>query len=355
MVILWLVIAIGFMHISPAAFWPAALISLTLPGALVLNLLFLVIWLFRRSFKAFLPLLVVVLCWGYHTRGIALNLGYGNESLEVSPQTLHVLSYNVRIFNTYAHLQDKDQTSSKKMIRYVADHPSDVYCLQEFYNDKTSPVFNAVSKIGRQKQKDFFVSEALINGIGAQFGLAIFSKYPIIKKGSIFFQKQTNNHGMFADIKFNQDTIRIYNFHFQSMSIDEQDIVNTYKDQENLKSEGLKLMRLFKKGVVKRAVQVDSLLAHVGRCRYPVILCGDINDLPYSYTYERLSKNYTNAFQAKGVGIGATYNGKLPFVRIDNQFSSKDLKVLTFGLHDSIPYSDHFPTTATYKISRGDK
>jgi len=352
LVIFWLLVAVGFMHVSPATFWPAAFISLTLPGALVLNILFLLIWLLRRSFKALLPLVVLVVGWSYYSRGLALNLGQPNESLEVEPRTLQILSYNVRIFNTYAHLQDKGQASSKKMIKYVATHPADIFCLQEFYNDKNSKVFNAVSKIGRQKQKYYFVSEGLVNGIGAQFGLAIFSRYPIVNKGSIFFQKQTNNHGMFADIKLKEDTVRVYNFHFQSMSIDEKDIVDTYKDQVNFKTEGRKLLRLFKNGVVKRADQVDSLLTHVNKSPYPVVLCGDINDLPYSYTYERLSKNRTNAFQAKGLGIGATYNGKLPFVRIDNQFCSPELKVLQYARHDSITYSDHFPTTAIYKLTR---
>lgn len=352
LVLFWLLLAILCLFISPETFWPAAFIALSLPGALVLNILFLFFWLLSRSYKAFFPLIVIILGWSYYERGFAFNLGPNNEVLDVEPRILQVLSYNVRIFNTYAHLQDKKQESSKKMIKWVANNPADIFCLQEFYNEKRSPVFNTASKIGKQKQKRYYISEALVNGVGAQFGLAIFSKYPIIDKGTIRFGEKTNNLAMFIDVKFNNDTIRIYNFHFQSMSIDERDIVDTYQDQNKLAVGGRKLLRQFKRGVVKRANQVNLLLEHVEASPYPVILCGDTNDLPYSYTYQQLEKNHSNAFQEKGWGIGATYNGKLPFVRIDNQFCGKDWEILNYALHDSIPYSDHFPATATYKLIR---
>ena len=350
LIVLWLLLAIGFTYLSPGTFWPSALIALTLPAALLLNIAFLLFWVLRRSVKAILPLLILVLTWTYYERGFAFNFKPNNELLDVEPTTVQILSYNVRIFNTYAHLQDKNQRSSKKMIKWVATNPADIYCLQEFYNDKSSSVFNTITKIGKQQQKKYFLSETLVNSMGAQFGLAIFSKYPILDKGTILFGEKTNNHAMFANIKLPHDTVRIYNFHFQSMSIDEKDIVDTYKDQANIKTESRKLLGQFKRGVVKRANQVIILLEHVAKSPYPVILCGDINDLPYSYTYQQLMAEHTNAFQAKGWGVGATYNGKLPFVRIDNQFCSKDWEVLQYSLHDSIPYSDHFPISATYKL-----
>ena len=355
LVLFWLLLAVLCLHISPAAFWPTAFIALSLPGALALNLLFLIIWLLRRSVKALLPLAVIILGWSYYERGFAFNLSPENELLDVAPQTLQVLSYNVRIFNTYAHLQDENQHSSKKMIKWVADNPADIFCLQEFYNNKTSPIFNTVTKIGKQHQKRHYLAETLANSNGAQFGLAIFSKHPIIDKGTIRFGEKTNNLAMFVDIKLKEDTIRIYNFHFQSMSIDEKDIVDSYQDQDNLRTKGRKLLGMFKRGIIKRADQVNLLLAHVEASPYAVILCGDTNDLPYSYTYQRLKSNHTNAFQAKGLGIGATYNGKLPFVRIDNQFCGEDWEVLNYTLHDNVSYSDHFPVTATYKLNGTEK
>jgi endonuclease/exonuclease/phosphatase family metal-dependent hydrolase len=286
--------------------------------------------------------------WDYHARGMALN--FAASPAEAAPREVKVLSYNVRIFNTYAHLQDKNQTSSKGMIRWVADNPADVICLQEFYNDKKSRVFNTISKIGRNHDRYTFVSRTLVNWAGAEFGLAIFSRFPMVQKGTIQFGKLTQNHAMFADLKINGDTIRVYNFHFQSMSIEEKEIVDTYSDQDNLKKQGAKLLRRFKRGFVKRSDQVGLLLDHVNSSPYPVILCGDLNDLPYSYTYQSLNKEFKNAFREKGLGFGASYNGRIPFVRIDNQFCSPSFEVLDFTLHDTVTFSDHFPLTATYQL-----
>lgn len=353
LVFLWVLVGITFMHVPPKFFWPAAFIALTLPGALILNLLFLLFWVLRKSWKALLPFALLVFTWDYHARGMALNFLPKQEAAPAARQ-LQVLSYNVRIFNTYAHLQDKDQTSSKEMIGWVARNPSDVFCLQEFYNDKKSAVFNSQSKIGRHHGRYVFVSKTMDNWSGGEFGLAIFSRYPIVHKGTIHFGKLTQNHAMFADLKIKEDTIRVYNFHLQSMSIDEKEIVDSYKDQEGFKHQGPMLLRRLKRGFVKRSDQVSVLLEHVSSSPYPVIICGDLNDLPYSYTYERLNQNFKNAFREKGLGFGASYNGRIPFIRIDNQFCSPSLEVVNFNLHDTIPWSDHFPITATYQLPQRD-
>lgn len=337
------------MHVPPKYFWPGSFLALTLPLALLLNFLFLLSWFFHRSWKALLPLVLLVFTWDYHARGLSLH--FSSPSPAESPYpSLQVLSYNVRIFNTYAHLQDKNQTSSRAMIRWVAGNPADVFCLQEFYNDDNSPVFNSISQIGRQHGRYKFVSKTLVNRDGGEFGMAIFSRYPLVQRGTIQFGKLTQNHAIFADLKIGTDTIRIYNFHFQSMSIEEKEIVDTYSDQDNLRRQGTQLLRRFKRGFLKRSDQVSLLLDHLEQSPYPVVLCGDLNDVPYSYTYQQLNRRYKNAFREKGWGFGATYNGRLPFVRIDNQFYSPALKLLDFTLHEEVPYSDHFPISATYQL-----
>lgn len=349
LVFLWVLAAILFMHVPPTFFWPGSFLALSLPLALLLNSIFLLAWFFRKSWKALLPLVVLVFTWDYHARGLALHFPAAGP-VEQTGLRLQVLSYNVRIFNTYAHLQDKDQTSSRAMIRWVAENPADVFCLQEFYNDDHSPVFNSISQIGRRQGRHKFVSKTLVNRDGGEFGMAIFSRYPLVDRGTIQFGKLTQNHAIFADLVTPGDTIRVYNFHFQSMSIEEKEIVDTYSDQDNLRRQGTNLLRRFKRGFVKRSDQVDILLHHVQQSPYPVILCGDLNDLPYSYTYQQLNRKHKNAFREKGLGFGATYNGRLPFVRIDNQFYSPSLQLVDFTLHDQVPYSDHFPISATYQL-----
>jgi endonuclease/exonuclease/phosphatase family metal-dependent hydrolase len=134
------------------------------------------------------------------------------------------------------------------------------------------------------------------------------------------------------------------------MSMAEQDIVDSYSSKAGFKAKSLGLLRRFKRGLVARSTQADTLAARIERSPYPVILCADLNDLPYSYTYDQLADRLQNAWATAGLGVGTTYNGKLPLLRIDNQFASPRFEVLGCRVRQDMPYSDHFPIEAEYRL-----
>ena len=81
------------------------------------------------------------------------------------------------------------------------------------------------------------------------------------------------------------------------------------------------------------------------------MLAGDLNDLPYSYAYTRLAGSLQNAWATVGFGVGNTYHGRLPpLLRIDQQFADARWQVLACRIHTEIPYSDHFPVEAAYRL-----
>ncbi|WP_044005162.1 endonuclease/exonuclease/phosphatase family protein [Hymenobacter swuensis] len=357
----WVLAAIACAQIPAYTFWPAIFGALTLPVALALNLLLIGYWLLRRWPVALLPLALAVLTWPHFQRGLALH------PLRVAPQAaggasgpiVKVLSANVRIFNVYPQLRNEGLQSSRAMIQWLQENPADILCLQEFYNEpagtrsRDGQVFRSIEKIGRDAGREAFLSKTLTNSAGAEFGMAMFSRFPIVNKGTIHFGKLTQNHAMWADVQLpSRDTIRVYSFHLQSMSMDEKDIVDSYSSKAGLKQKGVGLLRRFKRGAIARHWQVDTLVRRFERCRYPILLCADLNDVPYSYSYDQLADHFQNAWATVGNGVGSTYNGRLPFVRIDNQFASPRFTVNDFWVHYEIPYSDHFPTTATYQLQK---
>ena len=357
LVLLWLLVAIGCVQIPAHTFWPASFGALTLPLALALNLLAVLYWLLRDWRVAALPLVVAFLTWPHFQRGVALHpLHSASAPTHDNGQQVRMLSANVRIFNVYPQLRDPDLASSRQMIEWLADNPADILCLQEFYNEPRGSredglVFRTVEKIGREAGRGAFLSKTLTNSIGAEFGLAIFSRFPIVRRGTISFGKLTQNHAMFADLRLPAgDTIRVYNFHLQSMSMEEKAIVDSYSSREGLKREGRGLLRRYKRGLIARSVQVDTLIRRFERCRYPMLLAADLNDVPYSYTYDQLADRFQNAWTTVGTGVGATYNGRLPFIRIDHQFASSHWVIEDFQVNYDIPYSDHFPTSAIYRL-----
>ncbi|NEM96900.1 endonuclease/exonuclease/phosphatase family protein [Pontibacter burrus] len=353
LVVFWVLLGVLCLQVPPHEFWPAGFLALTLPGALLLNVLFLLYWLIKRSWLLVLPLLVIVLGWGYYNRLIAFNLGE-NEAPE-GARTLTVLSYNVHVFNAYADRDGSEREASSEMIDWVATHPADVYCLQEFYSNRGSSIYNTISRIGNRYDKHRYFSVSFVDRNKADIGTVIFSRYPIVNKGVIRFGESSHNRAIWADLNVEGDTIRVYTAHLQSMSIKSQDIENTYSaigNEESFKKEGRNLARRLKKGFVARGHQVEKLLEHIQESPYPVIVCGDLNDIPTSYTYNKLARTLQNAFVEAGAGIGATYNGPLPFLRIDNQFYSEGLRAIRFETHYEMGLSDHFPITAEYVLEK---
>ncbi|QHJ07774.1 endonuclease/exonuclease/phosphatase family protein [Hymenobacter busanensis] len=329
---------------------------MSLPLALGANLLLAGYWLLRRWPVALIPIAVAVLTWPHLMRGLALHPLYTSAAPASAPE-LRVLSANVRIFNVYPQLRNEGLQSSKGLIKWVAEHPADVICLQEFYNEprptSDGTVFNAVRQIGRLQKREAFVSNTLVNSMGGEFGMAIFSRYPILRRGTITFNKLTQNHAMWADVRLpSHDTVRVFNAHLQSMSMDERDIVDSYSSKHGLKTKGLGLLRRFKRGVVSRSIQVDTLVRRIEASPYPVLLCADLNDTPFSYSYDQLADHLQNAWATAGTGFGASYNGKLPLLRIDNQFMDPRWQVQQVRVRRDVPYSDHFPLEATYRLQK---
>ncbi|KAA6437117.1 endonuclease/exonuclease/phosphatase family protein [Rufibacter glacialis] len=345
---LWLLLGVACQYVPPHVFWPAGFIAMSLPGALVLNAVLLVLWVWQRPLWAFWPALLIFLFWGQYTRYLTYNTS--EASLAPAEAQIKVLSYNVRVFNVYQHLHAADPSVPEKEMQWVAEHPADILCLQEFYHDKTENTYNSRKRIGKQQDREIYVGKALTNDIGAEFGLAIFSKFPIIDKGTVTFDRPTKNQVIFVDVKLpSKDTLRVYNMHLESMAIEEKEVAAAVQSEAGLKTSGRNIARRLKGGFIARSHQVERLLEHIQASRHPVLLCGDLNDLPSSYTYHQLRRSLQNGFEEGGNGFGFTYNGRLP-IRIDNQFFSDRLKLLQFDVLNQIQFTDHFPLEATYEL-----
>nr|WP_262914575.1 endonuclease/exonuclease/phosphatase family protein [Pontibacter vulgaris] len=353
-VVFWMLLGLVCLQVPPHKFWPSAFLAFSLPGALVLNILFLLYWLLRRQWFVILPIAALVLSWNQYARFFPIN--FKEDPVPAGANTLQVLSYNVHVFNAYGKLDDSSIETSKEMIEWVATHPADVYCLQEFYSKRNSSVFNTISKIGTRYNKRRFFSVSRVDREKADFGIIIFSKYPIIDKGMISFSQESSaNRAIWADLNVKGDTVRVYAVHLQSMSIKAEDIENTYSsigNQDSFEKEGRNLARRLRKGFIARGYQIEKLLQHIRESPYDVIVSGDFNDIPFSYTYNEMAKELSNAFVVAGNGVGSTYNGPLPFLRIDNQFYSKGLRAYEFRTHHEMGYSDHFPISAKYVLGQ---
>ena len=321
-------------YISPEVFQYAGLLPFLIPLALISNFFLFVLLALAWRKLALIPLLTLLIGYKFFLITFQFNARQEDES------GLQVLTYNAHLFNYKGKTSEGFETN---VFTWLKEHPAQVKVFQEFYQDQSSASRNALKILSENGKKDYFYHVVDGNERKRSFGMAIFSDYPIVNEGVVFDTRYSNG-AIFADILVNKDTIRIYNVHLQSMAIPAESL----DEYEKVKQVYRQTLGKLHRGSLARAQQLDILFEHLGESPHRVILMGDLNEIPYSFAYFRLSQKLKNAFEMAGRGFGFTYNRVLFFLRIDHIFSSPDLKPVYFDTHGEVDYSDHYPVTATF-------
>lgn len=323
--------------IPPSQFYWFALLANGYPFLLVANMFFALVWLYRRK-RYFYLSLAAILLGGSHLFNL---VGFNWSGSSLATDTVRVMSYNVRYFNATALSKQEDlEQAQQKILRTIEGQAIDIFCGQEFSGKTT--VYN-------KKAQQFLENQM---GLKHQFkgggsSLAIFSKYPILKKGTIDFPNSYNG-AIYVDLKYKGKTLRVYCFHLQSIGLgsDEHEIF----DEDNLSTLGQnatqkKYQRInnkLKEAFLLREEQANFIAEHIQNSPHPVLVCGDMNDTPNSYAYGQLAKNLRDAFREKGSGLGSTYAGLIPFLRIDYILTNSSNQVEEFKVVPNST-SDHYP------------
>jgi endonuclease/exonuclease/phosphatase family metal-dependent hydrolase len=328
-----------FVHPKTQYFVP--FFGLAYPIFLIVTVFFLILWIILRSSWAWIVLGVIVLGGNLHFRTFTFGK---NEEISTS-NYLHVMSYNVRLFDVYNPKLSEAIKTRNKIFNYIQDVNPDVICFQEFYQKDKPTDFKTMDTImSFMKFKDYHQRSAHKNYSKQNFGIYLFSKYPIYRRGDVIFDSQSEkdfNYCIYADIIKNRDTFRVYNAHLQSIKL--QGDYYTKKDPLNDMTSKSTISLILEKLQIaypKRAEQAKIIMKHIENSPYPVIVCGDFNDTPLSFTYEQFNSKLTDAFRNCGSGIGSTYVGRIPAGRIDYIFHSDDLNSAQFRIQEKA-LSDH--------------
>jgi endonuclease/exonuclease/phosphatase family metal-dependent hydrolase len=299
-------------------------------------------WTFRGRTIAIASLLTILLGWSY------LKSSYGIHFLNFNSDNenqLKIMTYNIRRFRNEGKW---DRNLYLKKIQttlgIVATEKPDVACFQEF---------NYTRKGIEQKKIDEGL-EALPQVVTGGSALVIASKHPIINSEQLVLSSAPDqiSDGLFADIRLNNNLIvRVYSVHFQSNKVTiEAENMELTQEALQTKSTWKTIYRMFRsiKNQQKfRAEQVENLTKHIAGSPYPVIICGDFNDIPVSYTTQTVLRGLQDNFAEAGRGGATTYAGKIPFLKIDYIFSDKRFEVEKTQILKSHKESDHFPMVTT--------
>ena len=106
--------------------------------------------------------------------------------------------------------------------------------------------------------------------------------------------------------------------------------------------------------LVVRSGQSNLVANEKIKSHYPIILCGDFNDVPYSYTYHTLLSNLVDGFKEGGDGFMYTYRGMRGVFRIDYIFNDPSMQCVKYYTVEK-NYSDHLPVFSKIKWRGGKK
>ncbi|MBO4282202.1 MAG: endonuclease/exonuclease/phosphatase family protein [Bacteroidales bacterium] len=339
--------------ISPASSVFFAFAGLAYPFLLLLNLFFAVYWLVQRRRMALLSLL----CIGVGIHYLLRYYQYGGN-LEPVPEdrpVTKVMSYNVQLFGRYqTNAKEGGNVSAASrdtMLDVMERVKPDILCMQEFCHLATA--FPTIPLLHQKLPHLRYAYPALAERTSLSGVNVILSAYPVLQGGVVSDASPLWNgySAVYADLKVGKDTLRVYSLHLQSVQLQKDDYdfaqrwttANGETEGEEFSVGSRRMFGKLRAAYGIRCLQVDSIVAHVARSPYPVVVCGDFNDTPWSYTYRQFGKCLKDAQVHSGKGRGNTFvlNRLLRF-RIDYVFYSASLD--NWG-HSVLrkQASDHFP------------
>ena len=304
------------------------LTGLMYPFTALLAVLCIVGSLLLRCKWGWLPVLALAAGYDFLPR----YAGFGRkETVHAERPEIKLMTYNVCCFF-------REKNNRDNIFKYIRESGADIVCLQEALSA-------SLQKDLAAQLPEYPYLHTSTYTRNAQ--LVLLSRHRILRRENIRFGRGSGC-GMSCDLLVGTDTVRVFTLHLNSFgfSRNEKDYIDTTPlvtrndiQWTKLKSIGTALQH----GFADRSGQVDTVSAHIARSPYPVIVCGDFNDTPASYTYRKIRGDLHDAFRTSGKLLGGTFRIRGNYaLRIDYVLYDKKFTVAGYE-SPHLSYSDHYP------------
>lgn len=323
-------------YVSPELTSLFAFAALAYPVLLLLNLIFVIYWLLRLKLKIMLSVICILIGYQHTSR---LHQFSGSNKVVNPASKLKVMTYNVRMFNYYEWIDQKGIPDAIR--KTVEDEDPDVLMIQEYYADSDPGL-------------DYPYKTTKLTNYGKNYGLVIFSKFPIEDSGTIKYTDQgiENDDFHYADIKWGKKKLRFINIHLASVGLGREDyklLQNAEDADPDVRNGLITISKRLHWAFKRRAQQIGAVAKAIEDSPYPVVLTGDFNDVPSSYTYHQIDLLLDDSFLESGRGFGKTYVSSPVPLRIDYIFHSEELRAFDNRVVRE-KLSDHYPVVAEIEL-----
>lgn len=346
-----IILGLFITNISPASFGLAPFLAYSMPAWLLLNMSYLVLVFYKKKYWIISGAFLCIGIYGLRDT-FAVNIIQKDGDLRI-------MSFNARLFDVYNWVLREEWDNWEErtdnglildsIYRTIRYENPDIICFQEYFNQPNGE-YKTKKEFRRKQEYKYVHDEYSFKEKGSHYGMATFSKYPIINKDFIPFGNSQNNGVLLSDVKKDKDTVRVLNVHLQSFKFGSEH----YKYIKGLKDSTIDALNIAKtkdlagqlnNGFKKRVEQLEIVKNQIDLSPYPVIICSDLNEIPLSFVYGRLSEDLNDSFLEAGNGLGVTHASNYPFMRIDYIFTTKNLTPTSFHIVEK-ELSDHYPIVA---------
>lgn len=332
-------LAIAYLSVffSPAQAWILVPLEIIFWPLVIINTALLIWALARHSGSAVIPAIALLPACFFAGRFFQFRT---NEAIADGSE-VKIVSYNAGRFLTH---NDKYKYSAcvDSVFAFLKRTDADIICLQEFYIPNNE---GSVKKLCNSKLPGYSTTYWTYTGAKGGFGNVILSKRKALSKGYVEFES-SSNLAVWADFNINGRKIRVFNCHLESYNISPTRVIRSVisRNDKSLEVTGQKM----KRSIRQRARQVDQVFSEIDNSPVESIICGDFNDTPLSYTYQKTIKGHTDCYREAGKGFGASYPATLPVIRLDYILAPDSMETV-FYESPYIRFSDHRPVIATIR------
>lgn len=323
-------------HVNPNSAGVFSILGLVAPFVYGIMLVVTLYWIVRWQWMA-MPLVIICLIGSF-----SLSAFYRPELKRHYEKSYPSDAVKVLTYNTRSFINDDGERCLDSIVEIIRAVRPDVICFQEMgFSLKVDSMLKPMKYSSLPKTLS-----------RVDLSPAIYSRHPIIMAERIDSMKNF----VWADVVIKKDTIRLFNLHLHTTAIrrDEGQYIENheYLDEEGDIDKLQSMVSRLSENNKIRSTQADSIATIISASPYPVIVCGDFNDTPVSYTYRRVSHNLKDAFREVGRGYSYTYRGFFDMLRIDYILYDDAFEALGYDVIDSWCWVDRVRRQDTTRVRK---
>jgi len=343
LVVIGYLFGVASTFVPPYRFVFFSYFGLVFPLFAAANIFFVVFWAIRRKWFVFISAALLIFTFSHLNN--CFTIPYKSFVKPKTEQEIKILSYNISMLGM---VRDKDK---QDFFNFITEADADIVCFQEFgyYTEKDRDSFLSEMKKNYPYSHIWYKNQKKTHS----WGVATFSKFPIIYKQKIDYDSKYNI-SVFSDIVVNNDTIRVFNNHLESNKFSMADIKQYQNMGNNFSGSEFKdisslLSRKLADAYKIRAVQARIVAGEIKKSPYKNIVCGDFNDVPESFAYHTIKNGLTDLYTATAWGYRYTFYTKGMLVGIDHILIDKSFVPIELTLPRK-KFSDHYPVVGVFGI-----